>query len=377
MRILVIAPSYAENAWMVSSRKTAEMLVNNCKYDVTVITSNVGNYPKEEVINGVKVIRFKTWFIPDPFNYAIPFGLFKWLRKHRDEFDIFIVNKYMFYTSLSAIYLKMLKKKVIVQTDTFPGINWFHPKSKILNAGMWIYSRTIGKWVLKSADKVVLLHDLNIPYAEKMHLDWSVIPNAVDIRLYENAEPAKDILEIKKNGNYNVVWIGRLDKIKGYEIYLKIAEMFNTEIRENNLNFIMVCGNKYPEKLSELKKQYPYVHFFSHRTDIPNVLKACDINMLTSYDEGLPNTIIEAMACALPIISTNVGGVPTLVDKDVNGYLFNPSEWFALAFALLHLSCNKRKMSDMGMKSYDIAKEKYDYKIVADKWQKLIEEVIA
>ncbi|MBP9119112.1 MAG: glycosyltransferase, partial [Methyloversatilis sp.] len=68
------------------------------------------------------------------------------------------------------------------------------------------------------------------------------------------------------------------------------------------------------------------VWFPGERSDIPALMKSFDVFVLPSLGEGISNTILEAMACGLPIVSTRVGGTPELVDDAVNGRLFAPGD---------------------------------------------------
>jgi len=67
------------------------------------------------------------------------------------------------------------------------------------------------------------------------------------------------------------------------------------------------------------------------RKDIPELMQAFDLFVLPSLGEGISNTILEAMACGLPIVSTAVGGTPELVDDGINGRLFVPGDVAALS----------------------------------------------
>src|SRR5207248_8996951 len=64
--------------------------------------------------------------------------------------------------------------------------------------------------------------------------------------------------------------------------------------------------------------------FLGHRADIPQLLSCCDIGVLASKSEGLPNAVLEYMAAGLPVIATTVGGVPEIIENEVHGLLIPP-----------------------------------------------------
>ena len=63
------------------------------------------------------------------------------------------------------------------------------------------------------------------------------------------------------------------------------------------------------------------IHLLGFRTDIPNVLRGCDLFVLPTHQEALGQSFIEAMAAGLPVIGTHVDGVPELITTNVNGLL--------------------------------------------------------
>lgn len=78
----------------------------------------------------------------------------------------------------------------------------------------------------------------------------------------------------------------------------------------------------------------PWVWLVGDRDDVPELLRLLDLFVLPSLGEGISNTVLEAMACALPVIATRVGGNPELVDDGVTGRLVPPGDPAALAQAV-------------------------------------------
>jgi glycosyltransferase involved in cell wall biosynthesis len=76
------------------------------------------------------------------------------------------------------------------------------------------------------------------------------------------------------------------------------------------------------------------VHFLGSRSDIPDLLRGLDLFVLPSINEGISNTILEAMACGVPVVASRVGGNPELVRDGIDGTLFPAGDAAALAACL-------------------------------------------
>ena len=82
-----------------------------------------------------------------------------------------------------------------------------------------------------------------------------------------------------------------------------------------------------------------------------------DAYILPSYNEGLPISILEAMSYSLPIISTNVGGIPEILKNGENGFIMSPGDKDAMYRAILELMNNEKLRMDMGKASYSKVQE--------------------
>jgi glycosyltransferase involved in cell wall biosynthesis len=83
------------------------------------------------------------------------------------------------------------------------------------------------------------------------------------------------------------------------------------------------------------------------KQQVPTYLRACDVFVLNSSYEGLPHVLLEAMIAGLPVIATNVGGIPEVIDDQVNGLLIPPQDPKALKEALLRLRSDPFKTRSM------------------------------
>lgn len=175
------------------------------------------------------------------------------------------------------------------------------------------------------------------------------IYNGVDFNRYT---PEKN-----KTKNYGICIgiVGRLDPIKDHLTLFKGFEAVRKKIPGSQL---YVVGDG-PERKTLEQASGKNVVFMGNRRDVPGVLKKMDIFVLTSINEGISNTILEAMAVGLPVVATRVGGNPELVRDGINGYLFEVGDWKGLSKILLDYSCNTEKRKIHGRASRNIIKEKF------------------
>jgi len=109
----------------------------------------------------------------------------------------------------------------------------------------------------------------------------------------------------------------------------------------------------------------PSVHFAGYREDVPSVLQATDILVLASRREGLPRSIMEAMAAGKPVVATSVRGSRDLVGHDVNGLLVGNEDAAELAAALEALILDQDLRSEMGGRGREMV-ENYSLDVVLD-----------
>lgn len=89
------------------------------------------------------------------------------------------------------------------------------------------------------------------------------------------------------------------------------------------------------------------------------LLRESGVFFLPSYNEGMPMAILDAMGYEMPIVSTNVGGIPKIVQNGINGYTCNPGDIETIAGCLVNLLSNQSLAKKMSVASTNLIKEKY------------------
>lgn len=190
---------------------------------------------------------------------------------------------------------------------------------------------------------------------------YQSITNCSQIFIVENivAFPVKKHVEKKDNRLHLLFW-GLVDKQKGIfdllEVLFKHYNIFHDQL------VLHIGGNGKIQNLRKMINQYGlndmviYEGFVSGAEKI-NLLLSSDVFILPSYIEGLPISILEAMSYGKPILSTPVGGIPEVVENNVNGILFQPGDKEAITEAIKLMINNVSMKNAMGENSYERVKK--------------------
>ncbi|NOZ20764.1 MAG: glycosyltransferase [Planctomycetes bacterium] len=173
----------------------------------------------------------------------------------------------------------------------------------------------------------------------------ALIRNGIDIGRFKPRERGrKGRLRVK--GRRRVVgFAGRLVPEKGIACLLEAMDLVSRALPDV---LLLVAGDG--ELRSELKARYhdsPHVGFLGHLDDMTDFYPVLDVLVLPSLWEGLPNAVVEAMACGVPVVATDVGGTGEIVRDGETGLLVPPRSAEALSDAiqkLLESATDRRRM---------------------------------
>lgn len=196
---------------------------------------------------------------------------------------------------------------------------------------------------LLSKKVVGVSQDVSNLYLTKLRVSPSkiiTILNGIDTSSFAPRIANRQIL-ISEKISLNAIIIGivaRLVSIKDHQTLFRACQI----VAHSYSNFHLVVIGDGPEKntLVELSKQLNLdgtIIFLGARYDIADLLNCFDIFTLSSLSEGISITLLEAMACELPVVATKVGGNPEVIQDEVTGFLVPPAKPAALAEKLLLL----------------------------------------
>lgn len=272
------------------------------------------------------------------------------------------------------------------------------------NVGAWIYggiaALLAGKKVIHTEHSNVFAHQNRLILSERVlsnftsviigdskkvrdHLVFqSKLPeskietvfNGIDTDIFRD-DGTRSLRKTFKNIAEHDIVIGtvaRLAAVKNQETMLEALKILTK--RMPNIKLLMIGDgpqkNALNAKATELNIS-DKVLFLGEREDIPQLLNCLDIFILTSLSEGLPLSVLEAMASCLPVISTRVGAIPEVVREGETGFLIEPKCPEALADAIERLATNPELRIAMGKKGRQRVIEEFSLKQMVDQYKKI------
>ena len=158
--------------------------------------------------------------------------------------------------------------------------------------------------------------------------------------------------------------VSRLLKSKGVTEYLEAAKLLKQKYPE--LDFRLL--GKYETDMQDavptaLVKEYEdagVITRYGETRDMVDFYRNCDVYVLPSYREGTPRTVLEAMACGRPIVTTDANGCRETVEDGVNGYLVPPRDSAALAEALERYVHHPELLKPQGEASLNLCRDRFE-----------------
>jgi glycosyltransferase involved in cell wall biosynthesis len=205
-------------------------------------------------------------------------------------------------------------------------------KRKVMRLQILFFLKGCSKIMTVSGDLERKLQGLGIPKERTQ-----VVYNGVDGDVFklQNRNEARSEISLSA-GNKMILFVGRLSREKGcIELLDAFAQL--VAIKEDVVLVFVGYGSLLDELVAKasalgLSKKVMFAGPIAH-ADLGKWFAAANLFCLPSYMEGVPNVVMEAMSCGVPIVATNVGGIPEVVHSDA-GILVNPQEVNSLTAAL-------------------------------------------
>ncbi|RYM33463.1 glycosyltransferase family 1 protein [Brumimicrobium glaciale] len=340
-------------------------------HEVRIISFNLGSDAKKEIIGGIEIYRIPINTknkITKAFSY---FSIFPAFIKHLKISDLSIIfGPLQGYTILILIG-KILNNEVVFRSTMF-GKDDITTLNNKFGPGLYKFRKHIlskmGGYISQSpamTESIVNEYGSKIPILESAQ--------GVNTEVFfplseEKKQLLKEELGLPKN-KINIISVGYVIERKGYR---EVFEALNSIKNEVDFQFLII-GNFNPDKdhymyylKNEMKEIYNYgnsllndrIKFLGESNEVDKYLKASDIFVLNSVMEGMPNVLLEAMACGLPSVVKSMKGVDDYITKkNINSLIVNDTN--ALALGLKKLIKDEKMQIELGENAAHFIQSKF------------------
>ena len=197
----------------------------------------------------------------------------------------------------------------------------------------------------------------------------SLIYNGVDLERYDHQDPCCTLSEEygMEPGSQIVGVVARLEQEKGHPTLL---EAWPAIVRAVPDVYLLIVGEgSRRDALEAQARELRIAHrviFTGRRDDVPAVTAALDVAVLPSYREAQGLTILEAMALSRPVVASDVGGIPEMVQDGVTGLLVPPHDAEALATAIVRLLTDHPYADTLGRAGHDLVHDRFCIEIMVN-----------
>lgn len=349
-------------------------------HGVTVLTSRFGDQPKREVLNGVRILRCYSWRksihdcgLRGAVTYLLTGAISMLSLKAQQDFDV-LHFFFSFPTGLLSFLPYAFRDKpyvVSLRGSDVPGYDPYNKKLQHLHKLLLPLNRRVCR---RAARVVALSQSLKSMALAKMpELKIDVIPNGIEV---DHFQPLKCYNEDKKG--FLFITVSRLVNRKGIDLILRALKDLKEE-NEENLELLVVGTGNCQSELKKLAVELGlgksiHFHGYCDRQKLPELYnKACAF-ILPSHAESFGMVFGEAMACGLPIIGTNTGGIPDLVAEDC-GILVDCDNVEQIKDAIVKIVSSARLRKSLGDNGCRRINTHFTWEAVANQYESIYRRI--
>lgn len=289
------------------------------------------------------------------------------------------------YASLSALSGKYVHQGKLIVTEH--GIYHREREIEITKSSSvpevykkpWIeIFRLISETVYMECDVLTTLFEKNQLFQLELNADFSkmrVIPNGIDVEKFSK-------IQRTEHDGFNIAIVGRVVPIKGITTGIKAFDIVIKEVPNSKLYIIGPTDEDedYYSKCVGLVRRLGLEDkvVFTSRADVSKYYGMMDVLLISSVSEGQPLVQLEAMACGLPTVVTNVGNCAEIaLDSDgQSGFVVEPGDYVSMAEKLILLAKDKSLWKTFSENGKRIVKEKYTLQRMIEAYRELYTEVV-
>jgi glycosyltransferase involved in cell wall biosynthesis len=304
----------------------------------------------------------KSTFIPFSIN-VIKDILF--LKKR--NIDLIHVN-YLGWRDSITIAAKILKIPIVLHCRNEPVVK----------------NKTTKSWNISLADRIVTVSKKTKETLNLLPKDYSKalpIYNAIEVDKFSKGNSIRAELGLK-DSDFVVGLIGQLSKRKGLKDFVEMAKLVSE--KHSHVEFIVVgeapAGSQdfadEMKRLGDILGVSQKIKYTGRRDDVQNIMKSLNVLTVPSYAEPFARVILEAMASKIPVVGSDVSGIPEAVVDGVTGFIIPPGNPVVFAERINQLVEEPELTKNMGMNAFKRAKNEFDMPVLISHISKLYQDLM-
>lgn len=228
---------------------------------------------------------------------------------------------------LTRLAAKQARKKGTKVFYTAHGFH-FYKGAPAIN---WILYYPVEKWLSRYTDVLITINKEDYERAKTFKAGKVCYVPGVGIDLkkfnvgYVNKEQKRKEIGVSAN-DFVLLSVGELIPRKNHEVVIRALSVLKQQDKLNHIEYVICGRGAYEADLKKLAEELgvaDHIHFLGYRNDISEICNCADLFVFMSHQEGLPVALMEAMACGLPAVCSNIRGNTDLIEDGVTGLLAN------------------------------------------------------
>ncbi|RLC74320.1 MAG: hypothetical protein DRI61_16890 [Chloroflexi bacterium] len=273
--------------------------------------------------------------------------------KNREDYDLAIILPTSFI--FPTIFLRLISKKVAIFVAQ-------KPNSPLMELLCKLNCRFSNLLIVES-ESVIKNWKIG-KYKEKIVIG----------SIYVDTNFFKKHKEICERENI-VGYVGILNERKGIKELVKAIHLINKS-KDKNINFFIGGNGLFKHLVKNLAVEYENVIYggFIPNKDLPNFYNELRLFVLPSYSEGLPNVILEAMACGTPVLATPVGAIPNVIRDGETGFIMENNSPECIAKNIIR-ALNHPNLEQIAQNARVLVKREFLFEKAVKRWRELLKTI--
>lgn len=206
-----------------------------------------------------------------------------------------------------------------------------------------------------------------------------VIPNGIDTEKYKpiNKDVARESFNLPKDKHLILfsAFSATSDKRKGNQFLMEALEQMSQSSWGSNAELVIIGASR-PDNQPDVGMNVHYMGYMNDEISQVLLYSSADVLVAPSMQENLANTVMESLACGTPVVAFSIGGMPDMIDHQINGYLAAPFNSDDLADGIKWVLENKERHNLLSQQARKTVEKRYTLKTVAAQYLLLYQDIL-